>query len=193
MPVYYSTKVPKYNSVAHFLESTFIGFDDLMLSLTSGKVGANAKPDFDYTNLGYLFARNDATEIIYLITQLPHNRTADSDIFLHLHWQQMNSNNVVWVVEYKWINIGDTVPADFSTLTSTAASHKITYTSGNIHQITDFGSIDGTDKGISSVLLIKLYRTDNIDAGAGTGDALAWQMDIHYEIDSFGSYQEYVK
>ena len=96
-------------------------------------------------------------------------------------------------MEYKWFNVGGIVPANFTTITSTAASHKLAYTSGNLHQITDFGEISGVGKTISSLMLIKLYRNDNIDAGAGTGDALAFELDIHFQIDSWGSFEEYAK
>jgi len=39
------------------------------------------------------------------------------------------------------------------------------------------------------MMLVKLYRDDN----TYTGDALTFQFDIHYEIDTVGSRQEYVK
>lgn len=63
-------------------------WDDLMLSLTTGQRGATALPDFDYTNVGYLFPKNEATEIIYLITQMPHRWKEGSTIYPHLHWVQ---------------------------------------------------------------------------------------------------------
>lgn len=43
--------------------------------------------------------------------------------------------------------------------------------------------ISGVGKKISSILKIKLFRTDN----TYTGDFLASQFDIHYQIDAFGS------
>jgi hypothetical protein len=66
----------------------------------------------------------------------------------------------------------------------------ITYTSGTIQQIAKGAAgIVGTGKNISSLVLVKLYRDDNIV----TGDVLAWQFDVHIECDSYGSELEYTK
>jgi hypothetical protein len=39
------------------------------------------------------------------------------------------------------------------------------------------------------MLLIKLYRDDN----DYSGDVLAWDFDIHYQIESLGTREEYYK
>lgn len=164
-----------------------IVWDDLRVPLTQGKQGVLDKPDFDFTNIGYLFPQNDATEIIYIIAQMPHKYKEGSDIYPHLHWQQSAATAVTWVMEYKWFGLGVAVPAAFTTLSS--SSTIFTYTSGNLSQITAFTPIDGTGYGISSLLLVKLYRNDNVT----TGDVLAWDFDIHYQIDTIGSLGEFTK
>lgn len=59
-----------------------------------------------------------------------------------------------------------------------------------MHQINEgIGGIDGVGKTLSSMLLCKLYRDDNVY----TGDALTYQFDIHIMIDSFGSELEHIK
>jgi hypothetical protein len=184
-----------YNSVNRWVSDRFSSWDDLRFPFTAHKLGANAKPDFDETNVGLLFAQNDTTEIIFLIGQMPHSWKEGSIIYPHIHWQQMNGNNVVWKMAYKWFNRGTAVPADFTDLTGDSATNSvITYVSGNMSQVTRFGEgIDGTDKIISSILLLKVWRDDDVDAGAGTGDALAFEFDIHYEMDASGSDLEIVK
>ena len=165
-----------------------IVWDDLQLVLTAGKLGASSKPDYDYTNLGYLFPRNDATEIIYLVGQLTHGYKENSRIFPHLHWEQSAVQNVTWKIDYKWFNLGDAVPAGWTTLN--VDSPTITYVSGDISQLSStMNGIDGTGKKISSLILIKLYRDDNVYVG----DALAFQLDIHYQKDSDGSRTIYAK
>jgi hypothetical protein len=123
---------PRYNSIHNWLDSRFsqvdigdgtnqfsvsstgtlslsgsaTGWDDLRFPFTATKLGALDKPDFDATNVGLLFPVNDATEIIYIIAQMPHEYKEGSRIYPHLHWQQMNGNNVVWKAAYKWFNKG---------------------------------------------------------------------------------------
>ena len=170
-------------------------WDDLLVPLTQVRQGALLKPDFDYTNVGLLFPQNNATEIAYIIAQFSHRRASGVNAYPHIHWQQMNSNAVVWKMAYKWFDNGGAVPGSFTTITATVPTDNLfMYTSGNLAQITDIPAIDGSSiTGLSSMMLIKLYREDNVDGGAGGGDAMAFQFDIHFEIDMPGSRQEYVK
>jgi len=179
-------------SVKNFLAASGESlYDDLRFPFTSTKRGSLDKPDFDFTNIGLLFPRNNATEAIYIVAQLPHTYKEGTDIHPHIHWQQMNSSSVVWKMSYKWFNSGETAPAAFTTITSGAGV--FSYTSGNISQLSSFGGIGGQGKEISSLLLITVFREDNIDAGAGGGDALAFEFDIHILNDSTGSRYEFVK
>lgn len=163
-------------------------WDDYMMALTQGKQGANSLPDFDYTNVGYLFPQNDASEIIYLIGQLPHTYKEGSRIYPHLHWQQKGPSAIGWFVDYKIYANGLPAPSAFTTLA--LSSSVWAYTSGSFAQISkSVSGIDGTDFAISTVLLFKLYRNDN----TYNGDALASQFDIHFEVDSLGSRLEYIK
>lgn len=156
-------------------------WDDLRFSFTQTKRGSLSKPDFDFDNIGLLFPQNDATEIVYVIGQMPHTRKLNTVIIPHVHWRQSAATNVNWVFEYKICNNGEPIPAAFTKLEST---HKVfDYTEGNIIQITSFGEIDGADIALSSVLLMKVYRDDNTT----TGDVLGFEMDIHYIVDSQGS------
>lgn len=162
-------------------------FDDLVVPLTTSKQGANAKPDYDFTNNGYLFPQNNATEILYLIVQMPHAWREGSTVYPHVHYQQAAGTAVTFKIDYKWFNAGEAVPASWTTLTM--GTNVFTYVSGNLHQISEGDGIVGTGKKISSILLIKLYRQDNTT----TGDVLTLQFDIHYEKDSMGSAEKYEK
>lgn len=168
-------------------------WDDLKAPFTSTRRGAADKPDFDYTNAGLLFPTNDTTEFVTAIMQFSHARKAGTDIEPHIHWDQINSNDVVWSMVYKWYQPGAAVPATWLKLIE--QSDAFTYTSGTLHQITTFGTIDGSGiSGVSSILKVKVYRDDAVAGGAGTGDdALATEFDVHYQIDSPGSDQEYIK
>ena len=167
-------------------------WDDLMMPLTTGIKGSADKPDYDFVNNGYLFPQNDATEKIYLIGQLPHSYKLGSNISPHLHWEQANSNKMRWFLSYKWVTIGDDSSIAWTTLES-STNTVITYTSGKIHQISEFPDIVGTDKGLSSIFLCSLWRNDTLTTGRLGNDALAWQFDVHYEKDTLGSNSEYIK
>lgn len=163
-------------------------FDDLVVPLTQTQKGANDKPDFDETNVGFLFPKNDVSEKLYFIVQLPHAYKEGSTIFPHVHWKQEANDNVTWKMDYKWFNVRDAVPVGWTTITiDTPIS---TYVSGSIHQISHLpGGVEGAGKSISSIILSKLYRDDNVY----TGDAMAFQMDFHVERDTLGSAEEYHK
>jgi hypothetical protein len=167
-------------------------WEDSRAPFTQVKRGATLKPDFDETNVGLLFPRNDDAEKIFIIMQMPHTYKLGTNIHPHIHWQQMNANNVVWKMDYKWFNLNEAVPAGFTTLT--ANNRVYTWTAGNLHQYDEFAFIDGSlISDVSSIFLVKVYRDDNIDAGAGGGDALAWEFDFHYQINTLGSKTEYIK
>ena len=169
------------------LEGDATVWEDLVVPLTSGKQGATDKPDFDYTNLGYLFPQNNDAEVLSFIVQMPHKWKEGSDLCPHVHYKRTSAGKPTFKMDYAWFNIGDAVAAP--TTTVTLDQEVMTYSSGDIHQINEGAAdISGTDKTISSLLLIKLYRDDN----TVTGDVLTYQFDIHYEIDTLGSKQEYV-
>lgn len=161
-------------------------WDDLRVPLTSTRVGALNKPEFDYTNIGYLFPQNDATEILYFVTQLPHQAKAGGVLRPHIHWQQTADTAVVWKFGYKILAPGGSIPAVFTTLTSTTPV--FAFDTDPIHQVSPFPAIEGA-QALSSVILGMLYREDDTT----TGDVLAWDFDFHFEIDSPGSRDEYTK
>ena len=167
-------------------------WDDIRAPFTQIKRGALDKPDFDYTNIGLLFPQNDDAEIIYIIFQMPHNYKLGTDIYPHIHWQQMNANDVVWKLEYKWSIPNALVPGAFTAVTATTRLY--TWAADNLHQYDGWAAISGAAiTKISSVLLFKVFRDDNVDAGAGGGDALAFEFDLHYEMDTLGSKSEFIK
>lgn len=162
-------------------------WDDLFFPLTNAKLGANLKPDYDYTNNGLLFPQNDTSEYVWITVQLPHRWLVGSTIEPHLHYIQNANTQPVFRMEYKWTNIGDAVSGSLTTLDLN--TNNLPYTSGSIHQILNGASISGVGKTISSILDIKLYRIDNVYVG----DLLAKQFDIHIQVDGFGSQEEYIK
>lgn len=164
-------------------------WDDMQFAANPSQKGINDKPDFDYTNVGFLFPQNDQSEYIVLDSQFSHKRKYGTNISPHIHFIQTTSAVPIFVLEYRWYDNGDTVP-DWTTIETTGGG-VFTYTSGSLLQIISFPDIDGSSiNGVSSWFEAKLYRK----TGDGiTGDVLVKSFDIHYQIDSMGSDDEYIK
>lgn len=160
-------------------------WDDLSISLTRTQQGANDLPHFDDTNLGLLFPQNDTTEIAYIIVQMKHSKKLGSAIQPHIHYIQSSVNKPIFKMDYKFYGNGDTVPSEFTTV-STADGNKgiFTYSSGSILQIANFPHIEApASENVSAHFEAKLYRDDN-DV---TGDVLGKYIDLHIEKDALGS------
>lgn len=159
-------------------------WDDLRFPATLDKRGSNLKPDYDETNCGLLFPRNDTTEIIYIIAQMPHSYMYGTNLRPHIHFIQTSSLVPTFKLKYRWYEVGSSVPA-FTTITSTTVA--VTYASGSIHQLLMFPEIDGSSiDHVSSILDIQLWRDDNVVSG----DVLVKEFDIHYRNDTLGSLEE---
>lgn len=165
-----------------------IVWDDLKFPASRIRQGATQKPDFDITELGLLFPQNDSTEIAYVIAQFPHHMKLGTNIRPHIHFIQTSATTPTFKIDYRWYKNGDTIPS-FTTLT--CDSYAFTYPgSGSILQICSFPEIDGSAiDSVSSIMDVKIYRDDN----NVTGDVLVKEFDIHYQIDSLGSKQEFIK
>ena len=144
----------------------------------------------------YKFKINDE---VHFTCQIPHNYKEGSDLKPHLHWtpcdrgNEEDGNTVGWKIDYSWANYD-------TTFTSSATIDLSDACSGidDQHEKTDSGTITGTNKTISGVLQIRLYRSDTgaDDTWVGVTAALSpaiLEFDLHYEIDSLGSDLELVK
>lgn len=161
--------------------------------MVTAKQGQTDKPAFSPTEVGYLFPENDTAEFMYIVAQFPHTMKVGSDLSPHVHWKQTQSGSVTFKMDYKWFPISGSVPSAFQTHVMNIPA--VTYTSGSVHQLTYGSKISGsmlqtTTVGVSSIMLIKLYRDDN---ATYSGNAVVYQMDIHFLKDSIGSRQEFIK
>ena len=163
-------------------------WNDLRFPASRLRQGASLKPDFDETNIGLLFPQNDATEIVYINVQLPHDYKLESGLKPHIHYVQDEAQEPVFKMAYRWYKNGGDPTGSFTTIS--ASTFVFTYSSGSILQIVSFPEISGSGiDTVSSMLDIKLYRDDNVV----TGDVLMKEFDFHYQIDMMGSRQEFVK
>lgn len=188
-------------------------FTDLVVPVYSARNSSNSTPPFTlfsapgfYTS-EFTSADNDATKELFFNVQLPHDYKEGSTIYPHIHWSTtaaLGTTRPVWKMEYEWINLNENYLSDFSS--NVLTGYRIVQTGGGLESsslanltgirtsmITPLGSISGTGKTVSSMLLIRLTRLTTDVNDAFTGGAFLLSFDIHYEIDSFGSSAEYVK
>ncbi len=141
----------------------------------------------------YKFKKNDE---VFVSCQVPHSYKQGSDVYFHIHWTPCDRGNeengayVGWKADYTWANIHGTFAATSTVDLSDACSGTDHY-----HEISPSVQTTGTGKTISSMLMIRLYRSDTgtDDTWAGTTNAQSpalLEFDIHYEIDTVGSRSE---
>lgn len=175
-------------------------WEDLRVPVNAIKVPTVNPPTWADYSAGQLLAFSYQSvagneQQVYFCAQLPHSYRLGSTIHPHVHWvPAVNTTDategVRWGLEYEWVSIG-------GTFSSTNTIYGLeTLTKGaciNTHQITSFSAITGSGKGISSMLVCRLFR--NSSNGADTYDgagatALLLEIDFHFEADTIGSRTE---
>jgi len=154
--------------------------------------GQAAGADIDATDSSLLFASN-ATETAAVILQMPHEWKEGSEIRPHIHWSKTSdaAGGVEWEYRYRVFNVGDVVPAWSDWLAADSQSSDPGATQAMV--IDGFPDIDMTGFTLSAMISVAIRR--NVDATDDTyaADAKLWEFDIHYQIDSRGSAEEFVK
>jgi hypothetical protein len=170
-----------------------VRWTDKSFALTRDRQGVAQKPDFDFIELGLLFPQADPTEEIYVIDQMDHRKKLGTNLRLHVHFIQGEVAIPNFVCEYRWYNNGQSPSAGFvSVETDNGAGPIFTYPgSGLMLQIIQFPEISFPigNEGLSANFEFKMYRDDN----RVTGDVLTKYVDYHYQMDSDGSREEFIK
>ncbi|HPE55410.1 MAG TPA: hypothetical protein P5514_04085 [Bacteroidales bacterium] len=174
-----------------------IVWDDARVPVTATTRGGSRDPDiskFKDNGSGsqgvfiYYFSAYSEEEL-YFTLQLPHSYKPGSDLEPHVHWVPSNTSgggdNVSWGLEYVWGNVNEDFPTNTTIITGTSAvptSYKQT--------ICDLGTIDGTGKKRSSMLVCRIYRNVN-GSDDYNSDAGLLEIDFHFQKDSEGTTTEY--
>ena len=166
-------------------------WDDLRAPATGiNPAGSAASATVDTEDGSLLFA-NGQVQTVAITFQMPHTWKVGTDVSFHIHWCKTTAaaGTVKWQAKYKWTNIGDVIPpfSAFSDGTEAIPNSDI----ANKHAIFEFTDYFGVGKTISSQITIVLQRNTTGDTYGATVKLL--EADIHYQVDSFGSGQEYVK
>jgi len=138
------------------------------------------------------------TDFVVINHQLNHDWKEGTIIRPHIHWFQLTSATPNWIISYRWQVNGQ--QKETSWVNQKYESNTFTYSSGTLIQITTFGDITPPSNAkISAILQIRLSRDTTNASGLFAGvDPLADTIgvineDVHYQIDSVGSIQEYIK
>ena len=168
-----------------------IRWTDLPISASQTKLGANLKPDFDFTNVGLLFPQNDATEKIYSVIQMPHQKKMNTPLDFHVHFVQSSALLPIFKANIRFFNNGAVIPSYSTISTADGSGPVFSYPgSGSILQKINFPLIQPPDnETLSANIDIIFWREDNVVAG----DVLVKYIDFHYQKDSQGSRLESMK
>jgi hypothetical protein len=136
------------------------------------------------------FAKNN---IASFAVQIPHGYKVGEDIKCHIHWTPgangaaENGATVGWKVDYSWANVN----GNFGAMATLDLSDACDGTDHK-HQMTPDVTISGSGKGISSMLICNVKRTDTgaDDTWAGTASGslpFLLEIDFHVPLDTIGS------
>lgn len=173
-------------------------FEDLRVSANTVKLRGASVPTygtFVNSSLQILWFDGTSDQEVFFSVQIPHSYKVNSDLYPHVHWTTStgtpdnSTNTVKWVLEYAVAEIGSTFSVD--TKSSDQIIESISPSGTEQHLITSLGTIPGSNIGISTILICRLYREGEAD-GFGN-DAGLLSFDIHYEIDTSGSRSEFQK
>jgi hypothetical protein len=169
-------------------------WEDLRFPATSlNPPGTESDADVEKTGVfvGTLLFAAGSTEICCGVAQFPHSMKIGSSIYPHVHWSPTTAGagDVLWRLEYIHANINGVFAGTYEELTALDTASGV----ANTHQIISFDPIVGTTIGLSSIMCWKLSRIGGDSTDTYGADARLLEFDIHYEIDTMGSREEYVK
>jgi hypothetical protein len=173
------------------LHGTATVWDDVVVNLSNIKAPASDPPTWrSYKGCEVPAFGASGKNTLYFTCQIPHKYKLASDINFHFHaaYPNANAGNSRWQFTYSWANIAGT----FATETTVLATFAAPGVADN-HALHSFGTISGTGKGMSSVLLCSLTRLGADGADTYGSDIYALSADFHIEFDALGSSQELVK
>jgi len=186
-------------------------FEDLRVEPTVRAAAGAGVPSFEKyfddlagTSKGvYLYSFTDEAvagneKEVFFTMQMPHGWKVGSDISFHVHFvpsATVNSSDIIWGLEYTWKGIGEV----FGDTTIVYSSTTLMPDDANIttgkHYIAEFTDLSpgATASSLSSILIGRLFRNSSAGGDTYTNKVGLLYIDAHYQVDSFGSFDEYAK
>ena len=136
-------------------------------------------------------------EELYFAMQMPHSYKFGTDLHAHVHWVPETTGGanelVRWGMEYTFQEINSVFGNTTLIYSSAVAGGDTTMVAGK-HYLTELGEIDGSAiDSVSSMLIGRIFRDATHADDDYDDDAGLLEIDFHYQKDTDGSRQEYVK
>lgn len=176
------------------MKGSATAWEDIQSSLIGRRLSSNqGTVDYDYEENTVNFSQNgeidNINDCIIFSYQHPHKAKQDSSLNLHIHFEQSSNTEYEFTVWYRVQSVGGTkVDTWTEVVVNTTTGNKFQYVSGTLNQICELTSIDMTGAGISAQIQFRMTRTDS-----NGGVVPSTFVDAHYEIDTLGSNEEYIK
>lgn len=167
-------------------------WEDLRVPATGISVGGFISAPTKQTNTGFLLFNDAALNAVGILIQMPHAWKVGSAIRPHVHWAKTTDapGDVTWTMNYSWWGLGEVQPAGSAAADAVPINDPL---STQKQVISNFPEIDGTGKDISYLIFVNLLRNGVDASDTYAGPAVLYEFDIHYQIDSFGSNEEFTK
>jgi len=166
-------------------------FNDSQVPPTVFRTGGTSLVLAELTT-GIYAHRFDHSDVIHFNVQFPHSMKLNSTIKPHIHLVNkaaiVGAASITFTFTWTWANINSSFPAtnDSTKIISFADAPALT------HKLLSFDAITPVtgQGGLSSILIGLLTR---VQTGYETANIFHMGFDIHYEIDTLGSRQEFIK
>jgi hypothetical protein len=165
-------------------------WDDSMVPATAVRAGATAPTlgDFAGGPAQTLMFNNNQDDTVEAVVQFPHSMWISTNAIVepHVHWAPTATTgagtNVVWELAWTWATIGSVYGAYQTNFVTNAVSANWT------HQLSEFGHISASGKGISSIVVFRLRRLANSATADDYDQDVAFiGVDWHFRKDAIGS------
>lgn len=169
-------------------------WDDIVRSLAGRQLQSVAGAvDYDWDENAISFDSGGniaiANDRLVFGIEYKHALKANGMLNLHIHWEQVSSNDINFTTQYRIQSNGSAKTTAWTTVVRSVLTNSVfTYTAGTLNQITKLAEIDMTGAGISATVDFRLARTD-----ATVGAILGKYIDVHGEFDMLGSRMEFTK
>lgn len=179
----------------HFAYGSGMAWDDLRFPAVGinppGSIRDADRDTSDTVYAGTLLYDADVEEMTAGQAQMPHSWKEGSTIHPHIHWAptDASSGNVIWQLDYDIANVSGNFAGSYSTITITG----VVENDPTKHQLLEFGTIDMSGYSLSTMILWRISRIGDSGDDTYSEEARLFEFDIHYQINSYGSRQEYIK
>jgi hypothetical protein len=177
------------------IELQTVVYDDFVVPVSAIRLGGGNPADEIAYKDGMVISFDDAAdEYAYFVIQLPHRYKEGTDINLHLHWTPKVSGagagveNVKWDLTYSACSPTESWPAS----SAGTATVDVQNDSADDHLVDDVATLTGAGFKISEVIICSLKRDTAVANNYGD-EAYVVSIDVHYQVNTLGSRQEWVK